>query len=76
MQSELSSHCKDLSNLAELVVDETKHALRLVASQKQLSPKEEKLVASSFAAGISQIALIRMPLISEAIRLEMPAYLV
>ena len=69
----LQDHCKELTDLAELVVDENKHALRLVATKQELTDKEVKLLASSFAAGIAQIALIRQPLIIEALRLETPA---
>ena len=69
----LENHCSELADLAELVVDENKHALRLVASKKELTSKEVQLLASSFAAGIAQIALIRQPLIIEALRLETPA---
>ena len=69
----LADHCSELADLAELVVDENKHALRLVATKKELTDKETKLMAASFAAGIAQIALIRQPLIIEALRLETPA---
>ena len=69
----LADHCSELADLAELVVDENKHALRLVASKKELTEKEVQLLASSFAAGIAQIAMLRQPLILEALRLETPA---
>ena len=70
----LADHCSELADLAELVVDENKHALRLVATKKELTEKEVKLLASSFAAGIAQIAMLRQPLILEALRLETPAH--
>ena len=68
----LQNHCKELADLAELVVDENKHARRLVASKKELTEKETQLLAASFAAGIAQIAMLRQPLILEALRLETP----
>lgn len=63
-------HCSELANLAELVVDENKHAIKLLASKKDLTDKEVKLLAASFAAGIAQWSMLRMPLFLEAIELE------
>ena len=62
--------------MAELISDEWKHAQRFIASTEGLTEKESEIIAKTFAAGISQIAHLRTPLILEALRLETPNQLV
>ena len=63
-------HLKQLADLSELVVAEHKAVRTLLACEGPLSGKEEEMIAASLAAGISQIAMLRLPLVVEASRLE------
>ena len=69
----LEAHCKHLCGLAELVNDEIKHAIKLLVISGEMTDKETEMVAASFAAGIAQVAMLRLPLIVEASRVEQEA---
>jgi hypothetical protein len=70
----LDSHCAELANFSELIVDELKHAQRLILCHDELTDDESLLVAKTLAAGIGQIAMMRNPLILAALELETPAH--
>jgi len=69
----LEDHCRHLADLGELINDEIKHAIKLLVISGEMTDKENEMVAASFAAGISQLAMLRLPLIVEASRLEQEA---
>ena len=68
----LDSHCKELANFSELIVDELKHAQRLILCHDELTEDESLLIAKTMAAGIAQIAMMKTPLIMAALELETP----
>ena len=71
---DFGGHCKGLDEVAELVCDEIKHATRMINNQgSKLTEYETQLICASFAAAISQLNLLRLPLMAEAISLEMEA---
>ncbi len=71
---EFGGHCKALEEVADLVCDEIKHAVNMVnRAEDGLTDHESTLIAASFAAAISQLNLLRLPLMAEAIDLEMEA---
>ena len=71
---EFGGHCKGLEEVADIVCDEIKHATRMINNKdKELTDYETRLICQSFAAAISQLNLLRLPLAAEAISLEMEA---
>ena len=66
----LQDHLKQLGDLAELVCAEAKAARTLLACERSLSAKEEEMIAASLAAGVAQLAMLRLPLLAECCRLE------
>lgn len=62
----------NLAETAQLVVEEFDCALRVTNAGK-LDEQREMMVASSFAAGVSQLGMLVRPMLVAALDLEMAA---
>ena len=63
-------HCTELAGLSDLIVDEFKHAQKLLLCHNVLTETESEIVAKTIAAGVGQLAMLRMPLMMAALDLE------
>ena len=68
-----AQHCTELANLSDLICDEFRHAQKLLLCHNELTETESEIVAKTIAAGIGQLAMLRVPLMMAALDLETEA---
>jgi len=68
-----ASQCEKLASYSDLINDEIKHAIRFIKDTPDMDEEQSTMIAKSFAAGISQLALLKTPLLLESLRVETTA---